>query len=100
MNMLENVAQSIDVVSKSTRRQGKKSSAPKVEPKVKTAISLSPDSFRRLGIAAVMSGRSQSELVESWIAENCKRWVVSDRLHPNDRRTGAGELNPDGEIAA
>lgn len=47
--------------------------------KIKTAVHLSPEAFRRLGIAAVMEGRSQSDIVEQLIAAGLRHYVVSVR---------------------
>ena len=67
MNAIETTA-----TSKTTRRPARKSTTPEVEQKIKTAVHLSARAFRQLGIASVMEGRTQSELVERWILENCK----------------------------
>jgi hypothetical protein len=75
MNALESPA----AVSKSPRRRTAKASPPRVEPKTKTAVHLSSEAFRRLGIACVMEGRTQSELVESLIMAGLKHYVVSVR---------------------
>lgn len=93
MNMLESVATNAGQVSKSTRRQAKKSPAPKVEAKIKTAVHLSAEAFRRLGIATVMEGRSQSDLIESLILTGLKHYVVSIR----GQSTGSAILDDQGE---
>lgn len=64
-------------VARSRRRPvAKPSAAPQ---KVKTAVHLSPESFRRLGIAAVMEGRTQSDIIDKLISDALRRYVVSDR---------------------
>jgi hypothetical protein len=80
-------------VSKSARRPVSKKATPEVEQKIKTAVHLSARAFRQLGIASVMEGRTQSELVEQWILANCKRYVVSDRGHSDDRTNGDDLVN-------
>lgn len=67
-------------VAKKPRRQAAKSTARPVEPKVKTAIVISADSMKRLGIQAVMTGKTQSELIEELIQANMRRFVVQDRF--------------------
>lgn len=47
--------------------------------RVKTAVMLSPEAFRRLGIACVMEAKSQSELVEEALGRHLARYVVSVR---------------------
>jgi hypothetical protein len=80
-------------VTKTTRRQVRKPTNPELDQKIKTAVHLSPRAFRQLGIASVMEGRTQSDLVERWILENCKRYVVSDRGHCDDRPESADVVN-------
>jgi len=55
---------------KSTRRQDGK--------KHKTTINLSPESYIRLNVHALMTGKSNSELIEEWILQNCTRFRISD----------------------
>lgn len=71
---------------KSARRQVRKPTTSEVEQKIKTAVHLSPRAFRQLGIASVMANCTQSELVEAWILEKCRRYVVSDRGQCDDRQ--------------
>jgi hypothetical protein len=59
------------VVAKSTGRQAAKP--------VKTAVSLSPETMRRLVIFAAMTDRTQSQVVAELIDLHCRRFVVQDR---------------------
>jgi hypothetical protein len=89
MNTIE-----IPAASKSARRQAKKSPAPKVESKIKTAVHVSAEAFRRLGIACVMEGRTQSDLVEALILTGLRHYVVSVRGQSTE------SANPDGSVNA
>ena len=44
--------------------------------KIKTAVNLSPEAFRRLGVHCAMESRTQSELVEELILSGLKRYRV------------------------
>jgi ribosome-binding protein aMBF1 (putative translation factor) len=59
---------------------------PKTETATKKKLTLyvSTDGAKRLGVHATMLGMDRSELVESLIRENLKRFVVSDRAKPDD----------------
>jgi hypothetical protein len=72
--------------ARSTRRQVKKPTTPKVETKTKTAVHLSSEAFRRLGIACVMEGKTQSDLVESLIMTGTRHYVVSVRGQQSEDR--------------
>src|SRR5688572_15520060 len=67
--------------SRRTRRQVAKPAA--APPKIKTAINLSPDSFRRLGVHCAVERRTQSDLLEELIEMHLRRYPiprpVSDR---------------------
>jgi hypothetical protein len=89
MNILESAPASAAQVAKSTRRQAKKATTPKVETKTKTAVHLSAEAFRRLGIATVMEGKTQSDLIESLILTGLKHYVVSIR----GQSTGSANLD-------
>ena len=79
--------------AKSLRRPAKRSTAPKVESKIKTAVHLSTEAFRRLGIACVMEGRTQSDLVEALILAGLRHYVVSVRGQSEDRQSSEGLVN-------
>jgi hypothetical protein len=54
----------------------KVSSAP---ARVKTAVCLSPEAFKRLGAACIQEGMTQSELVELMISRMLSGYVISVR---------------------
>jgi hypothetical protein len=83
----------VPAVAKSARRQVKKSLAPKVESKSKTAVHLSAEAFRRLGIACVMEGRTQSDLVEALILTGLRHYVVSVRGQSTESANLDGSVN-------
>ena len=62
-----------------TRRQGSKASRIQAVSKIKKNLHLSPEAIQRLGIQAVMTGRSESQLVDELILEHFRRFVVQDR---------------------
>jgi hypothetical protein len=70
-------------------------------PKIKTAVCLSPDTFKRLGAACLAESLSQSELVELLINRACSGYVISIRgqrigdVHVNttDRQEPTTEIN-------
>lgn len=61
------------------RRQAAKSNGRQVVKPIKTAVSLSPETMRRLVIFAAMTDRTQSQVVAELIDEHCRRFVVQDR---------------------
>jgi hypothetical protein len=81
-------------VTKTTKRQVRKQSSPVDDQKVKTAISLSAKAYRQLGITAVLQNTTQSTLIEQWIWDNCKRYVVHDRGNTSDRLICSDAVNP------
>lgn len=52
----------------------------------KVSFYLSPESIRRLGVAATMTDSDKSRILEAIIASapELKRWVVSDRAKSSD----------------
>jgi hypothetical protein len=48
-------------------------------PRIKTAVMLSPEAFKRLGAACLAEGHGQSEIVEALINRNLSGYVVSVR---------------------
>lgn len=62
-----------------TRRSADKSTGRQAVPPVKTAVSLSPETMRRLVIFAAMTDRTQSQVVAELIDLHCRRFVVQDR---------------------
>jgi hypothetical protein len=71
-------------------------------PKIKTAVTLAPETFKRLGAACLAESLSQSELVEMLINRACSGYVISIRgarigdnhVNPTDRLESSTELNP------
>lgn len=62
------------------RRSGAKSTRTQQgEKSTKTAVYLSPDSMKRLGVTALMEGRTQSDIVDQLIREHLRRYVVQIR---------------------
>jgi hypothetical protein len=47
--------------------------------RVKTAVCLSPEAFKRLGAACIQEGMTQSELVELMISRMLSGYVISVR---------------------
>jgi hypothetical protein len=79
--------------------------------RVKTAVVISPEAFRRLGAACLAENLSQSEIVEVLINRALSGYVVSVRgpgFHAgqatlpagNDRLTQGADVNPAGAEAA
>lgn len=83
--------QTAPAVARKPRRQVAKSTARQVEPKVKTAIVISADSMKRLGIQAVMTGQTQSQLIEQLIQENMRRFVVQDRFRDSSAQVDSDD---------
>jgi hypothetical protein len=83
----------VSAVAKSPRRQAKKPTSPRVESQIKTAVHISPEAFRRLGIACVMEGRTQSDLMEQLILTGTRHYVVSVRGQSEDRQNLDGLVN-------
>jgi hypothetical protein len=71
--------------------------APEAPGKIKTAVHLSPEAFRRLGIAGVMEGKSQGQIVEELILAGLRHYVVSVR---GDRPGAGGDVGSIGQEAA
>jgi hypothetical protein len=75
--------------------------------RVKTAVCLSPEAFKRLGAACISEDMTQSELVELMINRLLSGYVISVRgeristasATPTDRLNPAPEVSR-GEIAA
>lgn len=70
--------------------------------RVKTAVTISPEAFRRLGACCLSEGMSQSEVVEMLINRALSGYVVSvrgERINPvalNDRPS----VEPQASISA
>ena len=86
-----------------------KSSGRKVEKlttRIKTAVTLSPESFRRLGAACVAENLSQSAVIELLISRSLGGYFIGnrgDRLIPGasiDRRDIADSVSESATIAA
>jgi hypothetical protein len=81
-------------MAKSTSR--KAVSAP---ARVKTAVVISPEAFRRLGAACLSENMTQSEIVELLINRSLSGYVVSVRgerinpVAPIDRQSSAVQVN-------
>jgi hypothetical protein len=82
------------VGTRTTRRQVRKQPSPVAEQKVKTAICLSSRAYRQLGIASVMESKTQSDLIEQWISDHCRRYVVHDRGHIEVSADSSDTVNP------
>jgi hypothetical protein len=75
--------------------------------RVKTAVCLSPEAFKRLGAACISEGMTQSELVELMISRLLSGYVISVRgpginaspVASTDRLNPSGDVNQ-AEIAA
>jgi hypothetical protein len=84
-------------MAKATNRRAVQSAV-----KVKTAVTLSPECFKRLGACCLSEGLSQSEVVERLINERLAGYVVSirgtrivdARVNLTDRQEPATEINP------
>jgi hypothetical protein len=76
--------------------------------RVKTAVCLSPESFKRLGAACIQEGMTQSELVELMISRMLSGYVISVRGQgirsgpgvPIDRPSEGPDVNLAGSVAA
>jgi hypothetical protein len=91
MNEIDTVTE--PQVAKPTRRRTSKSQSPVDDQKVKTAFSLSARAYKQLGIAAVLQNTTQSALVEQWISDHCRRYVVHDRGNTSDRLICSDAVN-------
>lgn len=67
------------VVAPKPKRQARKATSRQVEQKTKTAVTLNTSTFQRLAVAAIMTNRSQSDLVEELLRNHLQKWVVSLR---------------------
>lgn len=84
-------------MAKSTSRRAVQSAA-----KVKTAVTLTPECFKRLGACCLSEGLSQSEVVERLINERLAGYVVSirgsrivdARVNLTDRQEATESVNP------
>lgn len=77
--------------TRAPRSRVAKSPSRQADKPAKLSFYLSPETAKRLGIASVMEGRSQSAIVEQLLAESLRRWVVSDRGgKSDDQATGVG----------
>jgi hypothetical protein len=72
--------------------------------RIKTAVRISPEAFRRLGAACIAENMTHSEVVEFLINRDLSGYVVSVRgeriRHSEDRHDLSGEINSDGAAAA
>lgn len=66
-------------VDRKTAAQGAKSSDQQGLQKTKTAVYLSPDLLRSLGVACLVEGKSQSEIIEALIKPHLKPYGTSIR---------------------
>lgn len=64
---------------KPRRRSVSRSTKPRVDPRVKIGVYISPESARRLGATSLMEGKDRSDLVDELIRLHLRRWVVVDR---------------------
>ncbi len=70
--------------AKAVRKRSAKPSQMEDASKVKATIHLSAEAAKRLGVYAVMTGKSNSGVVEALIMEQLRRFVVSDRAKSSD----------------
>ena len=68
----------VESVKKPSRRV-REATARRVDKPTKTAVYLSTDSLRRLGLTSLMERRSQSEIVEELIRLHLRKYVVQTR---------------------
>ena len=61
------------VARRKSRPVARTTTAPR---KVKTAVHLSPEAFKRLGVHCAMDGRTQSEVVEELITAGLRKYRV------------------------
>ena len=66
-------------VARSRKRAVAKSSKPAEERPMKIGLSLSPESWRRLGVFSAMENRTQSDIVDELIRCHLKKYVVPVR---------------------
>lgn len=67
------------------RRKSRPVARPTTAPrKVKTAVHLSPDAFKRLGVHCAMDGRTQSEVVEELIVAGLRKYRVQTLGHAGE----------------
>jgi hypothetical protein len=84
-------------MAKSTSRRAVQSAI-----KVKTAVTLTPECFKRLGACCLSEGLSQSEVVERLINERLAGYIVAvrgsrlvdSRVNLTDRLDQVAEINP------
>ena len=94
------LATSIAADAKPTRRRVSKATRAQADAKQKLSVYLTPENARRLGIAAVMEGKSQSEIVDDLLAAALRRWVVQDRAKPAEDSGRATDVEMIGTAAA
>ena len=78
------------------RRSTTKTAKTSTPSKQKLTLYVSTEGAKRLGVHATMLGTDRSALVEQLIAENLKRFVVSDRAKPDGeehRHEATAEVN-------
>lgn len=68
----------------SKRRSPKKTPQTSTTPKQKLTLYVTVEASKRLGVHATMLGTDRSALVETLIKDNLKRFVVSERVKPDD----------------
>lgn len=73
--------------AKPRRRQSSKVTEALAVKPAKLSIYVHPEVAKRLGVHSVMTGKSQSAIVEQLIRESLRRYVVSDR----GKSAGEGE---------
>jgi hypothetical protein len=74
--------------------------------RVKTAVVISPEAFKRLGACCLSENMTQSEVVEMLINRSLSGYVLQvrgERINPvasDDRPSEAAGVNPDAQKAA
>jgi hypothetical protein len=64
------------VASPTKRNRRVVAKATQAPPKIKTAVNLSPEAFKRLGVHCAMESRTQSDLIEELIMSGLRRYRV------------------------
>jgi hypothetical protein len=70
------------------KRSSAKTASLQDDTKVKLTLYVQPDLAKRFAVHATYSDMDRSELFAEMIREHCKRYVVSDRLKPQEDTSG------------
>lgn len=72
---------------KPRRRSPSKTASRQDDQKVKVTLYIAADLAKRFAVHATYTDMDRSELFAEMVKEHCKRFVVSDRLKPQDEGT-------------